>query len=271
MEYHLRLSIQKTNALVLLNAFCASFKPAEVVSCYEFTKIEDDGTIINPHTHSYLKYNKEPTKQAISAFFKKWQYLLLKPTKETAGYSHKKQKKGTEENIVYTIKGGDYLQNTIGDDIVKYKEKTELINMSKTLSSREKIYNEWVLKNGIVYPSSKFNIFKFIDELYVLKYRKTPLAIGHKISYSIYLLMEIHNNINNKEEYKYNELLTGLYNINNEETRWQENLKTDEEVIKQKKPLNIKKMLEDRKKEYETDSDNIEFISDDETEIICDF
>lgn len=270
MEYHLRLSVEKQHALTLLNAFSASFKPVEMVSAFETKGTREDGTLINPHCHSYIKYEAVPTKQAISAFFKKWKYLLLKPTTETAGYSHKTQKKTKEENIVYTIKGGDILINTIGDDILKYKEKTEQINNSKTLSSREKVFNEWLLIKGLVYPDSKFSIYKFIDELYVLKWRKSPLAIGHKISYSIWLLMEIHSNITDKQEYKYNELLTGLYNINNEQTKWEENIKTDEEQLKAKKSVNIKKLFNSKKKEYEEDSE-VEFISDNEEDILISF
>jgi len=132
MEYHLRLSIHKTNALTVLNAFCASFKPADIVSAYETKGIKEDGTIINPHTHAYIKYETVPSKQSISSFFKKWKHLLVKPTNETAGYSHKLQKKTKEENIVYTIKGGDIIINTIGDTINEYKIKTELINENKT-------------------------------------------------------------------------------------------------------------------------------------------
>lgn len=265
MEYHLRLSIEKTNALILLNAFCASFNVIEIVSCFEFTKIEEDGTMINPHTHSYVKYGKVPTKQSISAFFKKWKQFLLKPKKETAGYSHKIQKKGTEENIVYTIKCGDYLQNTLGEDAIrKYKDKTEVINISKTMTSRDKIYHEWLLKKGLCYPRSKFEIFEFIDRLYVINWKRSPLAYGHKVCYSINLLMSIDENIIEKDINRYKTLLHSLYNIKEEDTQFSEYTET-----KVAKPFNILKL---GKNKYIEEDENVEYISDDDdNDIIVDF
>jgi len=275
MEYHCRISTHKEHALILLNAFCASFKPAEIVSAYENKGTREDGTIINPHCHSYVKYEKVPTKQAISAFFKKWRHLLIFKTNpeelaQTAGYSHKIQKKGREENIVYTIKGGDIIMNTIGDDIKEYKIKTELINENKTLPSRDKILNEWRSEYGnCCYPDSKFKLFEFIDKIYVLKWKKSPLAYGHLVSYSKYILFSIHDLAINKNYDRYNEILHALYNINEGATLYE----NDIEVNNKKKitQLNLKKMLKDKKEDYETDSDLIEFEDSDTEEIICNF
>lgn len=219
MEYHLRLSTTKQNGLTLLNAYLGSFKCADVVSAFEFTEIKEDGTVINPHCHAYIKYNKAPTKQDVSAFFKKWKSLLLKPNDKTPGYSHKVQKTTKEQNIIYTIKGGDIIMNTIGDAILSYKEKTELINENKKLSSKEKLYNIYCQKYGIKYPDSKFGIYKFIDEVYVIDWDKTPLAIGHKLCYGIYILMKIHKNIAIKNNRTYDQLLMNLYQIKEEDHR----------------------------------------------------
>lgn len=267
MEYHLRLSTTKENGLILLDAFLASFKPVEIVSAYENKGTREDGTIINPHCHSYLKYETVPTKQAISAFFKKWSNLIIKPTTETAGYSHTKQKKGTAENIIYTIKGGDILKNTLGDQIKEYQQKTEQINQNKQLSSRDKILNEWVAEYGpMFYPHSKFHLFEFIDKIYVLKWKKSPLAYGHKVSYSIYILLNIHDLALNKDNTKYNKLMHSLYNINETETQYEQNM--DLFVKQPKVKINLKKLYQQNKTDYETDSDVIMNDDSDTTELI---
>lgn len=211
MEFHLRISATKNNGEVILKSFCASFKPVEMVSAYENKGTREDGTQINPHYHSYIKYGTVPTKQALSSFFKK--QVLLKPTDKNAGYSHKIQKTTKEQNIIYTIKGGDIIINTIGDDILSYKEKTELINDSKKLSSKEKLYNIWLMKKGLKYPESKFDLFKFIDEVYVLEWNKTPLASGHMNCYSRHILLMIHKNIEEKDIELYETLLLNIYSI----------------------------------------------------------
>jgi len=212
MEFHLRCSSTKQNNLILLDAFQSSFKICAIVSAYETKGTREDGTIINPHSHSYIKYDVAPTKQAISAFFKKWKHLIIKPTDTTAGYSHKLQKKTKVENIVYTIKAGDILFNTLGDLSI-YKEKTEIINESKKLSSKEKLYNMYVLKFGITYPKSKYHLFKFIDEIYIYDWKKSPLAIGHKLSYSTHILYEIHRNIKDKNDELFEILAMNFYGI----------------------------------------------------------
>lgn len=269
MEYHLRISTHKKDALILLNAFSAAFKCVEMVSAFETKGTKEDGTIINPHCHSYIKYETAPTKQSISSFFKKWKHLIIKPANETAGYSHKLQKKGKEENIVYTIKGGDILINTIGNEINEYKKKTELINENKSLSSRDKIFNEWIANKNYVYPNSKYEMFKFIDEIYVLKWNKSPLAIGHKLSYSIYLLMKIHAANENNNNDRYEELLHSLYNIDEGATKYEETI--EENNKKKKVAINIKKLYKQRENKYESDEDEVDFISDDEDDNLVSF
>lgn len=212
MEYHLRVSSTRENGLLVLREFQSSFKISAIVSAYEHLGINEDGAIINPHCHSYIKYDVVPKKQAVSAFFKKWKHLIIKPATETAGYSHKVQRETTERNISYIIGDGDIIINTLGD-LSLYKEKTEIINLSKKTPSRDKIYNMWILKNGLRYPKSKFEMFLFIDNIYIFEWKKTPLAIGHKTSYSTYLLALIHQNIKEKKDEIFEILMQNIYGI----------------------------------------------------------
>lgn len=270
MEFHLRISTTKKNGLAVLNEFQSSFKISAIVSAFEHKGIETDGTIINPHCHSYIKYYETPTKQAISAFFKKWKHLIIKPKSETAGYSHIKQKKSKEENIIYTIKDGDIIINTLGDLNI-YKEKTKMINDSKSLSSRDKLFQEWMTEKGhVCYPTSKFELFKFIDEIYVLKWNKSPLAMGHKICYSTFILMKTHELAVNKNIEIYEMILHSLYNIHQLKTREEEH--TEEEAYKLRlskiKPINIKQQFKIKKPDYETDEELYDFESDDDNNVI---
>lgn len=211
MEYHLRISVTKENSKGIIQDFITAFKPIKYVSCFEFSHLDK-----NPHCHIYLKYDKLPDRRRISEFFKK-QPIEKGDTKYKAGYYHKPQNKTTDEHICYVIKGGDYILNNMTEDELQVaKTNTHKINENKKLSSKEKLYNLYIEKYGFNFPSSKFNIFKFIDEIYVLNFKKSPLAIGHKICYSIHIIINIYNNINNKtdfEELEYNKLLADLYNI----------------------------------------------------------
>jgi hypothetical protein len=78
------------------------------------------------------------------------------------------------------------------------------------LSTKDILYNKYIEKNGYIYPKSSFDLFKFIDEVYVLEWNKTPLTMKYKISYSIYILMMIHKKIDLKNEELYNILLQNL-------------------------------------------------------------
>jgi len=146
VEKHLRVSILKVHALGLINDFITAFNPIEYV-CYFEKKTED-----NPHIHCYLKYDKEPTKQKVSEFMKK--QPLVKNNKFIGGYYHKAQFTDKESNIVYTIKNGCEILKNINVD--EYKIMTEAINKDKELSSREKLYNRYIKKHGINYPTSSF-------------------------------------------------------------------------------------------------------------------
>ncbi len=79
------------------------------------------------------------------------------------------------------------------------------------LNIKQIIYNKYIEKNGHIYPKSYFDLFNFIDEIYVLEWNKLPLTIKNIIPYSIYILMMIHKNINNKNEELYNILLQKIY------------------------------------------------------------
>lgn len=231
-EYHLRVSVKHDDAIKVLNDFMTAFKPIEVVCFYEnknyartyisqcpghenckitcFNENEIIEEEINPHIHTYLKYDKIPTKQKVSEFFKSQPILKAK---NVAGYYHKKQSGTTEDNIVYVIKNNHCVYKNI--DIEKYKIKSEKINLDKKLSSKEKLYNRYIERFGLEYPSSKFEIFKFIDEIYVNEWDKSPLAMNHMMCYSRHILCKLHKNIINKNDKIYELLLLNIYNINN--------------------------------------------------------
>jgi len=94
---------------MVYNSFIATFKPLEYVCCYENKNLEsgfdvdDFDNEQNPHIHVWLKYDKVPTKQKVSEFFKK-QPIIKKGT--VAGYYHRAQIKTTEANVIYTVKHG---------------------------------------------------------------------------------------------------------------------------------------------------------------------
>lgn len=251
MEYHLRVSSTKQNSERVLNEFVSSFKIVAIVSAYEHKGIEND-IVINPHCHSYIKYDVVPTKQAISAFFKKWKHLIIKPANETAGYSHIKQKKTKDENIIYTIKDGDIIKNTLGD-LKEWQEKTKIINDSKSLSSRDKIYNKWIDINGYNLPKSKYELFKFIDRIYILDWNKSPLSMGHKICNSIYLLEKINQTYKDTETLEYNVLLKDLYNIKSNN---QEFIELNNEKFYEKDEIILNKEKQITKLKNELDNDN---------------
>lgn len=265
MEFHCRFSIKKENASQCVNAFIARFKPVSFVFAYE-NKGHNEGIELNPHVHSYLKYDKAPTKQQLSEFFKK-QPL----NKKTAGYYHKKQKETTEKNIIYVIKNECILENNFDDKIIKdYILKSKTVDEDKKLSSRDKLLNRWRQQSLICMPSSKFDLFEFIDKTYVLEFKKSPLAIGHKVSYSIYILMTVYHEISEpsfNEKLLYEKILKDLYNIN-----------YDRETLLQREMNNVwnqYKNLQHKKSVLQNDIQNLnglitnaDFIDSDDDEII---
>lgn len=211
-EYHLRISQNKNECVQILTAFTKKFKVNQIVSAFEHKGYNEDGSFINPHSHSYIKYGVVPSKQSISDFFKK--QALLKDECQ-AGYSHVKQKTSRDKNLVYVVKQKDIILNTIGD-IQKWIDLSAKVDDEKKMPTRDKLYLLWVEEFGITLPTSKFAIYKWIDELYVLKWKKNPLSASHLFSYSKYLIINIYNNLDNKN-YKgkllYEDLLRQLNNI----------------------------------------------------------
>ena len=94
------------------------------------------------------------------------------------------------------------------------------MNDNNKLSTKEILYNKYIEKNGYIYPKSCFDLFQFIDEVYVLEWNKTPLTRKYIICYSIYILTMIHKNIDLKNEELYNILLQNLkIHRNNEKAK----------------------------------------------------
>jgi len=104
MEFHLRITVKYENAKHILDKFVATFKPVEYISGYENGDFRFDQNMpeVNPHCHAYLKYDKVPTKQKISSFFKL--QSLERKSECMAGYYHRLQNTSREQNIVYSIK-----------------------------------------------------------------------------------------------------------------------------------------------------------------------
>ena len=207
MEYHLRVSVKLEHAEGVMKDFITAFKPKEYVCCYE-NKGDDKNEEVNPHIHCYLKYDKEPSKQKVSEFMKR-QPILKNET--VAGYYHRKQTKTTDENIVYTIKGRHYIVKNI--DVSSAELKTECINQDKKLSSREKLYKRYVLKNGINYPMSKYMLFEFIDDVYIFEFKKSPPNNSQLAMYSRFILKMIHSEVNKKNDDLFKLLLLNIYGI----------------------------------------------------------
>lgn len=213
-EYQLRISQNKSEATQILNEFQKKFKVNQMVACFEHKGYNEDGSFINPHSHAYIKYGVVPSKQSISDFFKK--QALLKDECQ-AGYSHKIQKTSTDRNLVYVVKQRDIIINTIGD-LKKWLDLSAKVDDEKKIPTRDKLYELWKEhnNNSIILPKSKFDIYKFIDELYVLKWKKNPLSASHLFSYSKYIIIKCFNEIEIKSTSQimlYESLLCELNNI----------------------------------------------------------
>lgn len=236
-EYHLRVSVKHDLASDVINAFIKKFNPKKWICCYENKNDEEEAPTFeeydqkmhdkckinedmykekNPHIHTYIMYTKVPTKQKISEFFKT-QPILKEGT--VAGYYHREQTKTSAENIIYTTKGKHFISyhGFTESEIENFNVKNDKINEDKQLHTREKLFNRYkenVINNsGYEYPPSKFELFKFIDETYVLEWNKSPLPIGHKVSCSLYILMRLHKEAKVKDNDNYNIIMKDLYNI----------------------------------------------------------
>lgn len=246
VEKHLRVSVKHINAHSVISSFVATFKPLEWVCCYENKNLDPSNleNEINPHIHCYLKYDKVPTSQKISDFFKKQPILK---SKNIAGYYHKIQSKTTKDNIIYTIKHQNFIDTNISKEILdKYIEESNSIDEDKKLSSKDKLYNRYIKKYGLILPSSKFDLFRFIDEVYVHEFDKTPLAHGHLICYSKFIVIKLFKEINDKWlEPSYKDLMLSLYNIRkNDQLEWEFNQQCDKESEERFKSPTFQKLKE---------------------------
>jgi|UniRef100_A0A6C0HVT8 uncharacterized Zn-finger protein len=99
------------------------------------------------------------------------------------------------------------------DNLDKHKKNSCKDNTSMSIIN-EKLYNIYIKKFGLIYPISKFNIFKFIDEIYVLEWNKLPPLSEERICYSLYIIMKIHKElqITQQNENIYNNLIKKFVN-----------------------------------------------------------
>lgn len=234
---HLRISVRHDDASHVFDSFINKFKPIRWFAAYENKNTEknsysqyDDkdhtnclicNEEINPHIQAVVVYNNEPTKQQVSAFFKTMPILKNKTEdgKNVAGYYHVNVEKSEGENLIYMMKDG-HLITKFGYDKAYLKileERNKQIIVSKSLSSREKILNKWIEINKIRYPKSKYELFLFIDETYILDWNKSALSMGHKQCYSAYVLTKLHQKIENKNKELYDILMMNIYGIKDHE------------------------------------------------------
>jgi len=281
---HLRISCEHKNVNHVLNSFISKFKPIKWFAAYENKNkeeceykdyivnehsncklIHNEEEETNPHIQALMVYNIEPSKQSVSDFFKKMPILKNKDEsgKNIAGYYHKEINKTEEDNIIYMLKDGHIISygGYTEKEIIELNKKSEIINEDKKLTSKEKLYNRWVKLNGLRYPKSKYELYIFIDETYILEWNKSALAAGHRNCYSMYIMAMIHKNIEKKNQLIYTELTKSIYNINEVQHLMEENLIREEPqkpVIRKK---GLKQLLKMRKSEGFIDSDSdIEYI-----------
>lgn len=278
---HLRISCEHKHVNHVFQSFINRFKPKKWFGAYEnknkeaieytdyninehsFCKqilCKEEDTEINPHIQALMVYNIEPTKQAISEFFKKMPILKNKDDKgkNIAGYYHKEITTDEETNLIYMLKDnhiisyGGYTET----EIKELNKKSEIINEDKKLSPKEKLYNRWVKVKGITYPTSKYELYLFIDETYILEWNKSALATGHRNCYSIYILMMIHKNIELKNSLVYTELSKSIYNINEIQHLMEENLIRKEPIKPVIRKKGLKQLLKMNKSNGFIDSDS---------------
>lgn len=282
---HLRISVRHDDASHVFDSFVNKFKPIRWFAAYEnkngleceFLNYEkekehnkckikyhvDEPYETNPHVQAVIVYNIEPTKQQVSTFFKTMPILKNKTEdgKNVAGYYHKDVKKTEGDNIVYCMKDCHIISifGYSNEDLKIFEERNKEIIVSKTLSSREKIYNKWIEVNGYKFPNSKYELFLFIDEMYVLDWNKSPLAMGHKICNSAYVIMKLNQTYQDKKSLEYNVLMKDLYNIksNNQEFIELNNEKfydiEDTVLNKEKQITKLKNELRDQQNKEQID------------------
>lgn len=235
MSKHLRISCEHKNVSFVLQSFINKFKPVKWFAAYENKNeleieyrdyIPNDHTKCrihegelekNPHIQALMVYHEEPSKQTVSDFFKKMPILKGKDEngKNIAGYYHKEIKKSEEENLIYMLKDGHIISyyGWTDEEINELTKKSELINENKKLSSREKLYKIYIEKYGIKYPSSKYKLFEFIDDVYIFDFKKSTPNMGMMGMNSRYILKMIHHNIEDKDNDHYEIILKDIYNI----------------------------------------------------------
>lgn len=229
----MRISVEHKNASKVIDSFINKFKPVKWFVAYENKNVlgidynnyevnnhhnceqillMDEPYEINPHIQALIVYDNIPTKQERSSFFKK-QPIIKKDN--IGGFYHKEIEKTEEANIIYMMKDGHIISH-FGWDEKELKElmkKNILINENKKLSSKEKLYNIYLEKFGLKYPKSKYHLYKFMDEIYIFDWKKSPLAMGHKLSYALHILYMVHKNIEEKNDDLFEILSMNFYGI----------------------------------------------------------
>ena len=280
MEYHLRISGYRDDCISILQKLKETFDIKNMVSCYEYTGMDEFAdsmpTPINPHSHSYIEYNKVPTTQKMSNFMK-MQPLLRGSFKCVAGYSHKIQKTTKEQQLIYLTKDSDIIYSTLSNEQLEpYKVKSEQINKDKLKTPKEKLLSRWIEKNGNVYPSSKYELFRFIDKIYVREYNKSPLALSHKTSYSTYIIEMLSDTVlkNEDNERLEKSLMCQIYGIRDPEAEYKEFMR---KTIEQGKELqqvckthkaDLLQFQLDLYKKIETKANNLKFVDSDDDLIV---
>jgi len=124
---HFRLTIERAEALVFIQAFLHKWKIDKYMFAYE----EKDE---NHHIHGHIEWTEIPTKQQLSVYMKKMGFA--------GKYYNDTLKKDPMNNLLYISKDLDLLDTNYEDEFVdKIVNQTEKINVDKSMDMRHKLLN----------------------------------------------------------------------------------------------------------------------------------
>lgn len=150
----------------------------------------------NHHIHCHFEFNG---KIQIDAFNKRRQKFIaqlkaeqLVPNVKEAQYMEK-LKKDKFSNLVYCLKGKDYLKHNLSDEeLKKIENENERIDLEKDIPMKTQLHTAWVAKYKRFFLS-KYEAYTFIDSYHVER-DYLPPTLSLKNQYSIYILVKMGQN-----------------------------------------------------------------------------
>ena len=123
-KYHLRVTVDRTNACIIAGSFIAKFNPKRFI--FGFEKKGE-----NEHFHGHIEYEKLPTKQQMSEFFAPIKKKIA-PKSKCPIYWHKQLQKEEDHNISYVTKEDDIILHNFTElELEEIKENNQLIEDEK--------------------------------------------------------------------------------------------------------------------------------------------